>query len=73
MATGIPVAGILKQTGLTRLPTSLAKYFFCSPSFDQPYRCLPSGGGFYDMRYRDYLEFRIIEARLRDKQRRSGG
>ena len=73
MATGIPVAGILKQTKLPRLPASLAKYFFCSPVLDEPYKCLPSAGGYYDQRHRDTIEFRIIETRLREKRKRSGG
>ena len=55
-----------------RLPSAIAKYFFCSPNGDFSFRCLPSAGGFYDQRYRDFVDFSIIEGRLRSIRHRRG-
>ena len=37
---------------------------------DFKFRALPSAGGYRDQRYRDVVEFNIIETRLRYKSRR---
>lgn len=66
LCAGVPHKGVLEKIGSPRLPKAVVKYLFCSPNLDFNYRCLPSKGGLYDQHYRDYLEFTIIEARLRD-------
>jgi hypothetical protein len=55
---------------VTRLPDAIIKYLFCCPGLDFKFRCLPSAGGFYDQRYRDFVEFTIIESRIRNIQAR---
>lgn len=66
MFIGIPTKGILEKTGLKSLPSSLSKYFFCSPNGDYKLRCLPSSGGYYDQRLRDVIDFNIIENKLKE-------
>ena len=70
---GIPVKGVLEKLeekgfirgrGERRLPQAILKYLFCSPKLDLSIRCLPSEGGFYDQRMRDYIDFLIIESKV---------
>lgn len=64
------VLEILRKNGFQSIPRSVFKYFFCSPNLDFIFRCMPSAGGLYSQRYRDYIEFNIIENRIRDVQSR---
>lgn len=71
IAQGIPIPGVLQQLSETfgkiaTLPRAIVKYLWCSPSFDLTLRCLPAAGGLYAQRYRDFVEFNIIENRLRN-------
>lgn len=61
---GTPIKGILELIKSPKLPPSIIKYFFCSPNMDGQFRCMPSSGGLYAQRYRDFLEFNLIEQRL---------
>lgn len=74
ISAGIPTEGIKielkKKFGSTRLPSSVVKYFFCMGG-DQ-FRCLPTAGGLYDQRYRDFMDFQIIENRLAEIKSRGG-
>lgn len=70
IAGGIPIQGVLERLKMPRLPDALVNYFFCSPNMDFTFRCLPSSGGLRNQRYRDFIEFNIIENRLRDIQSR---
>ncbi len=58
--------GVLEKINLPFLPPAITKYLFCCPNLDFVFRCMPSKGGLYDQRYRDYIEFNIIEMRLRE-------
>lgn len=62
---------LLKNFGSPVIPHSIVKYLWCSPSMDFKFRFLPTDGGYYDQRYRDLVEFSIIEKRLRDVVRRN--
>lgn len=70
LAGGIPVSGVLERLGAKKLPPPISKYFFCSPNGDFKFRCLPSSGGLYSQRLRDFIEFNIIETRIRNIQER---
>ena len=71
LAQGSTIGSVLDRLGENRLPQAIIKYLFCCPNLDFNFRCLPSAGGFYDQRYRDFVEFAIIEARIRSiKSRR---
>lgn len=73
MAAGFPIEGVKeelkKKFGSSRLPFSVVKYFFCVGG--DSFRCLPTAGGFYDQRYRDFVDFQIIENRLAEIRARS--
>lgn len=72
---GLPTRGVLEKLGEDNLPPAIVKYFFCSPASDFSFRCLPAAGGLYDQRFRDYVEFGIIENKLREiaaRRARSG-
>lgn len=68
--SGIQVPGILEKIEEPRLPSSLIKYLWCSPSLDFNFRCMPTAGGLHDQYYRDFLGFNIIETRLRNIKNR---
>ena len=70
--SGISLAGVAERLGGSQIPQAILKYFFCSPNVDFSFRCLPSSGGMYSQRYRDILEFNIIEHKIRERRRRSG-
>lgn len=72
LSQGCAVESVLERTGFRSVPASIQKYLFCSPSMDFKFRCMPSAGGLYDQRYRDYIDFLIIEARLRLIKKRIG-
>ena len=63
---------MLERTGYPAIPRSIRLYLSCCPNLDFNLRMLPSNGGYYDQRYRDFLEFGIIEQRIRDIRRRHG-
>lgn len=62
-----------EKFGDPRVPSSVFKYLQCCPAMDFQFRILPSPGGLYDQRHRDMVEFSIIESKLREVVRRSGG
>ena len=70
LANRCTIASVLEHTGYLELPHSLQMYLFCSPKLDFSFRMLPSAGGLRDQRYRDFLEFSIIEGRLMNIQNR---
>ena len=72
LAQGATVTSVLEHLRTKRLPSAIARYFWCSPNLDFNFRTLPSAGGYYDQRYRDMVEFAIIENQLRDIMRRRG-
>lgn len=61
----MPPVGICERLHLDRLPPAILRYCWCVPKLDFVFRCLPGPGGLYGQRYRDFLEFSIIEGRLR--------
>lgn len=71
LAHGSNIASVLLHTNSTQLPDAIVKYLFCCPSMDFNLRCLPSAGGFYEQRHRDFIEFAIIESRLRNIKSRN--
>mgnify|MGYP001587686724 CR=1 FL=1 len=68
--SGIPVPGVLEKIESFRLPPSLIKYLWCCPALDFKFRAMPSSGGLVNQRYRDFLEFNIIETRIRNIEAR---
>lgn len=72
LAQGATVLSVLEHLKTKRIPSAISKYFWCSPDLDFKFRMMPSSGGYYDQRYRDMIEFTIIENQLRDILRRKG-
>ena len=71
-AAGIPPKGIVEKLKLQAFPGAIVKYLFCSPNFDFNFRCLPSQGGVYGQRWRDFVEFSVIDGKLRNILARRG-
>lgn len=70
LANGSTATSVCGHLGTRSLPNAILKYLLCSPNLDLSYRMLPTAGGLYNQRYRDMVEFSIIEARIRDVNRR---
>ena len=76
LASGISSKGVSEilreKLGVSRISPAIIKYFFCSPNLDLQFRCMPSSGGLYSQRYRDFVEFSMIERKLKEiKSRRA--